>query len=241
MLAFLAEHANELTTQYGNVSNADHRHDPAPASGAGEPGRRQSSSASRRCDSRISCRPTATAAAHQYPRRRQADGEPAALRHVPAVAAVRAVREAARGRRPGQAEARVLLRRGAPAVQRRAEGAAGQDRAGGAADPLQGRRRLFRHAEPARRAGQGAGAARQPRAARAARVHAARPEGGEGRRRDVPANPKLDTARPSPSSARARRWSRSSKATARRRWSSAAWSARRRRASGRSRRRSARP
>ena len=48
----------------------------------------------------------------------------AALRHLPAVAAVRAVRAAARGRRPRQAEARVLLRRGAPAVRRRAEGAA---------------------------------------------------------------------------------------------------------------------
>ena len=57
---------------------------------------------------------------------------------------------------PAQAEARVLLRRGASAVHRCAEGAARQDRAGGAADPLQGRRRLFRDAEPARRAGQGA-------------------------------------------------------------------------------------
>ena len=80
----------------------------------------------------------------------------------------------------------LLLRRGASAVQRRAEGAARQDRAGGAADPLEGRRRLFRHAESARRAGQGAGAARQPRAARAARLHAARPEGGEGRGRHLP-------------------------------------------------------
>ena len=87
---------------------------------------------------------------------------------------------------PGQAEARVLLRRGASPVQRRPEGADGQGRAGGAADPLQGRRRLFRHAEPARRARQGAGATRQPGAARAARVHAARPEGGARRGRDVP-------------------------------------------------------
>ena len=51
-------------------------------------------------------------------------------------------------------QARLLLRRGASAVRRRAQGAAGQGRAGGAADPLQGRRRLFRHAEPARRARQ---------------------------------------------------------------------------------------
>ena len=116
---------------------------------------------------------------------------PAALRDVPAVAAVRAVREAARGRRPRQAEAGVLLRRGAPAVRRRAEGAARQDRAGRAADPLQGRRRLLRHAEPARRARHRARPARQPRAARAARLHAARPEGGEGRGRHVPAEPGL--------------------------------------------------
>ena len=134
---------------------------------------------------------------------------------------------------PRQAEARVLLRRGASAVQRRAEGAAGQDRAGGAADPLQGRRRLFRHAEPARRARQGAGAARQPRAARAARLHAARPEGGARRRRDLPRQSEArHRDRSSPSSARARRWSRSWKATARPRWSSAAWCARRRRALG---------
>ena len=58
--------------------------------------------------------------------------------------------------------------------------AAGQDRAGRAPDPLEGRRRLFRHAESARRAGDGAGPARQSRPARAARVHAARPEGGQG-------------------------------------------------------------
>ena len=36
-----------------------------------------------------------------------------------------------------------------------------------------------------------AGAARQPRAARAARLHAARPEGGAGRGRDLPAEPGL--------------------------------------------------
>ena len=80
---------------------------------------------------------------------------------------------------PRQAQARVLLRRGAPAVQRRAAGAAGEDRAGGAADPLQGRGRLLRHPEPAGCARDCAGPARQPRAARAARLHPARPEGGE--------------------------------------------------------------
>ena len=94
---------------------------------------------------------------------------------------------------PAQAEARVLLRRGASPVHRRAQGAARQDRAGGAAGPLQGRRRLFRHPEPARRAGQGGGAARQPRAACAARLHAARSEGGAGGGGDVPAESRIST------------------------------------------------
>ena len=48
---------------------------------------------------------------------------------------------------------------------------------------------FFRHAKPARRAGNGAGAARQPRAARVARLHAARPEGGQGGGGYVPAEP----------------------------------------------------
>ena len=57
-------------------------------------------------------------------------------------------------------EARVVLRRGAPVVRWRAEAAARQDRAGGAADPFEGRRRLLRHAESARYAGDGARTAR---------------------------------------------------------------------------------
>ncbi len=92
-------------------------------------------------------------------------------------------------------------------------------RAGGAADPLQGRRRLFR----ARRTRSTCrttvlGPARQPRAARAARLYAARAEGGEDGRRDLPSPTRISTApRSSPSSAPARRWSRRSKARARRR------------------------
>ena len=82
----------------------------------------------------------------------------AAVRHVPAVDAVRAVRAAAGGRRPRQAQARVLLRRGAPAVRRRAEGAGRAHRAGRAAGPLQGRRRVLRDAEPAGHSRQRAGA-----------------------------------------------------------------------------------
>ena len=56
----------------------------------------------------------------QHPRRRQAPRQPARLRDHAAVAPVGALRAAARGGRPGEAEARLLLRRGAPALQRRA-------------------------------------------------------------------------------------------------------------------------
>ena len=55
---------------------------------------------------------------HQRPRRRPADPEAAAVFELPALAAVGAVREPARSRRSRQAQAGVLLRRGAPAVRR---------------------------------------------------------------------------------------------------------------------------
>ena len=122
----------------------------------------------------------------QHPRRRQADDQPEALRDLPAVAAVRTVRGASRGRRSGQAQARLLLRRGASAVRRRAAGAAGQDRAGRAADPVEGGRRLFRHPEPDRHSRGGRGPARQPHPARAARLHAQGPARDQGRGRDLP-------------------------------------------------------
>ena len=50
-----------------------------------------------------------------------------------------------------EAEAVLLLRRGAPALRRRVGGAHGPGRADGAAHPLQGRRRLLRHPGPDRR------------------------------------------------------------------------------------------
>ena len=94
MLGYLADHAAELTTQYGNVAEADDRHHPAPAAGAGKPGRRE---ILQRAGARAegfhphrSRRPRH----HQRARRRQADGKPAALRDLPAVAAVRTVRGA---------------------------------------------------------------------------------------------------------------------------------------------------
>ena len=141
------------------------------------------------------CTDAGRARRRQRAGRRQADAEPAALRHLPAVAAVGAVRGAARGRRSRQAEARVLLRRGASAVQRRAQGAAREGRAGGAADPLQGRRRLFRHPEPARhsRTVLGQLGNRVQHALRA--FTPARAEGGEAPppRPSAP-NPNFDTA-----------------------------------------------
>ncbi len=103
------------------------------------------------------------------------------LLHAAALAARGALRAPARGRRSRQAEARVLLRRGASALHGCAQGAARQDRAGRAAHPVEGRGRVLLHAEPARRARNGARTARQPRPARIARIHAPRPEGGQGR------------------------------------------------------------
>ena len=92
----------------------------------------------------------------------------------------------ARGRRPAQAEAVLLLRRGAPALRRRVGGADGPGRADRPAHPLQGRRRLLRHAGPDRRPVVGPGPARQPRPARAAGVHARRRRRAPQDRPDVP-------------------------------------------------------
>ena len=118
----------------------DRRNHPAPASGAGKPGRdqvlRRAGAGAEGFHAHRQRRP-----GHgQHPGGGQADAEPAAVRDLPAVDAVGTVRRAAGGRRSAEAQARVLLRRGASVVQRCAEGADGQDRAGGAADPLQGRR-----------------------------------------------------------------------------------------------------
>ena len=119
--------------------------------------------------------------------------------------------DAARGRRPRQAEARLLLRRGAPAVRRREQGVPRAGRAGGAAHPLEGRRRLLRHAEPEGRARRRPRPARAPRAARAARVHARRREGAARGGAHVPEDATSTTSRRrSRRSASARRWSRCS-------------------------------
>ena len=171
------------------------RHHPAPPAHAGAAGGRallrRAGAGARRPDADHAGR----ARGGQRAGGRQADPLAPALRHLPALAAVGAVRGAAGGGRPRQAQARLLLRRGAPAVQRRAQGADREGRAGGAPDPLQGGRRLLRHPEPGRRAAGDPGPARQPGAARAARLHAGRAEGDQGRGRDLPPQPGLQDRR----------------------------------------------
>ena len=93
------------------------------------------------------------------------------------VARRRALRDAARGRRPRQAAARLLPRRGAPALRRREQGVRRLRVADRAAHPLEGRGRDLRDAHVEGRPGRRPRSARQSRPARAARVHAGRREG----------------------------------------------------------------
>jgi hypothetical protein len=76
--------------------------------------------------------------------------------------------------RPRQAEAGLLLRRGAPALQRREQGLPRRHPADRSAHPLQGRRRLLRHPVAQGRAHRCPRPARQPGAARPAGVHPGR-------------------------------------------------------------------
>ena len=176
-------------SQYGKVSASTRhgRNHPAPASGAGKSGRRQVFRRAGAGAEGFHAHRPRWPGHGQHPGGGQADAEPAALRDLPAVDAVGAVRGVAGGRRSAETEARVLLRRGASVVQRCAKAADGQDRAGGAADPLKGRRGLFRDTKSDRRSGQGARPIGQPRAACAESLHAARPESGCGGGADVPA------------------------------------------------------
>ena len=228
MLQHVGEHAKEFTTEYGNISAASvgaiqrgllQIEEQGGDRFFGEPmldiadfmqtGDVACGSCPPRGRRDVWGRPVVVArqGRYQHPRRRQADERTEALRDLPAVDALRAVRDAARGGRSRSPQAGVLLRRGPPAVQRRAQGPGRAHRAGGAAGALQGRGRVLRDAEPARRARQRAGAARQPRAACPARLHAARPEGGQER----PPAPCAPTARStwsprSPSWPSARPW-----------------------------------
>ena len=131
--------------------DGDRRRDPARADRSRGPGRRR---VLRRAGVRhqpTCCARRRTAAASiscvELP---AVQDRPQLFSHVPDVAARRPVPRAARGRRPRQAEAGVLLRRGAPAVRRREQGVPRRGHADGAADPVQGRRHLLRHADARR-------------------------------------------------------------------------------------------
>ena len=99
-----------------------------------------------------------------------------------------------------------------------------EDRAGRAPDSIEGRRRVLRHAESARRSRHRARPARQSRAARAARVHAARPEGrAHGGADDAAESGDQHRTGDHRAERRARRWCRSSTRRARRPIVERAW------------------
>ena len=97
-----------------------------------------------------------------------------------------------------QAQARVLLRRGASAVRRRAQGAARPHRADRPPVRSKGVGVYFVTQNPLDVPEHRLRPARQPRAARAARLHAARAEGSEGGGRNLP--PQSRSSTPSASS-----------------------------------------
>ena len=173
------------------------RRDPAPAPRAREPGRHRLLRRTRARTRRHHAHRHRRAGPHQHPRRPTSScPRRGSTRRRSCLAPVRALRGTARGRRSRQAAPRLLLRRGAPPLQRRAEGAGGQGGAGGAPHPVEGRGRLLHHPEPRRRAREHPRPARQPRAARAPRLHRARPEAAEERGRDLPRQPRASTPRP---------------------------------------------
>jgi hypothetical protein len=98
----------------------------------------------------------------------------------------RAVRGASGGRRPAKAEARVLLRRGAPALRRRDRRFPRFGRQHGAPDPVEGRGRVLRDADTQGHPRRRPRPARQPDSALAARLHPRRREGTQGDGLDLP-------------------------------------------------------
>ncbi|GIX15031.1 MAG: hypothetical protein KatS3mg118_2990 [Paracoccaceae bacterium] len=119
-----ARHARACGRECGGAQAALRQHlarlgrrDPAPASGAGEPGRRPLlRRAGAPAVGHDRARPR-RARPHQPAGGRPADGQSAPVCHAAAVASVGAVRGSARGRRPGPAGDGVLLRRGASSVR----------------------------------------------------------------------------------------------------------------------------
>ena len=144
------------------------------------------SSASRSSTPASSCAPRRRQGPDLPGRAAQPAGPPGGLLDVPDVAARRPLPRPARGRRHRQAQAGLLLRRGAPALPRRLRRVPRPDRPDRAADPVQGGRRLLRDAEPDRRARRGARPARLPRPAPAPRPHAQRRQGAQGDREHLP-------------------------------------------------------
>ena len=204
-------------------------------------GRPPTSSASPRSNSTTSCGPTGRARHHQRARRRQADAEAAALCDLPAVAAFGTVRAAARSRRPRRSRSS-----SSSSTRRTCSSTTHRKRS---LDKVEQVVRLIRSKgvgvyfvtqNPAD-VPDDARPARQSRAARVARLHAARPESREGRRRNVPHEPEARHRESHQELARARRWCRFSKARHARDGASALMIARHRPASGRSRRTSERP
>jgi len=162
----------------------DRRH---PARPAGDRGSRAatSSSASRCSTSTTSCRPTQGARRDQHPGRRQADELAAAVCDLPAVDAVASCSSTcprwATSTSPSWCSSSTRRTCCSTTRPRRCSSSIEQVvrliRSKGVGVVL-------RHPEPAGHPRHRAGPARQPRAARAARLHAARPEGGEGGRTD---------------------------------------------------------
>ncbi len=109
---------------------------------------------------------------HQRPRAVGRDGQAGPVQHVHALDAGPALRGPPRGRRPAEAEARLLLRRGPPSLRRREQGAPRPGRAHRPAHQVEGRGRLLRDPGADRRALIGPRPARQPCSARPARLHA---------------------------------------------------------------------
>ena len=210
VLAYLVERRRQGRARGARWAvEGDRRGHPARAHHLRRPGRRRLLRRTRDRHRRVPAHRTRRARHHQPARGAGRRRQAGAVLDVPHVAARRPVQRPARGGRPRQAQARVLLRRGAPALQGRVEGLPRADHPDRAAHPLEGRRHLLRDPDPERRARRRARPARLPGAAPAAGVHARRRE-GPARRPCRPTRSRATTSkRRSPCSAPARRSSRS--------------------------------
>ena len=145
----------------------------------------------------------------QHPGALGRDGQAAPVQHVHALAARPAVPRPARGRRPAEAEAGLLLRRGPSPLRRRIRRAHGAGRADRPPHPFEGRRRLLRDAGPDGHPAERPRPARQPasstpsgRSRHRTPTTCARSSGRSRSRRST------TSSRRSSRSGSARRWSR---------------------------------